>query len=367
MPKRSGEGQPAAPPSLEQWGGEQATAKFAEHQKLARQLNAAKADARAKEEQLRQVNKKLDLYESLGTEPRPVASWLVPAVAKDHHAIPSLVMTDIHMDEEVRPEELEGYNCYNRPIAVQRIQRGFTKAVMLTRNYFAGVVYDGFQLFLAGDNISGGIHEELLETNVGTICESILAVADPLAAGIKLLAEEFGKVNVNCVVGNHGRRTKKPRSKFRAKDNFDWMVYQIISRDLRNVKGVTIHVSESADDPVTLYGTRYRLTHGDQFRGGSGIAAELSPLLLGAHRKVKKQAAKGLPYDVLVMGHWHKSLWLPTSGLIVSGSVIGYNEHADIANFMPEPPQLPLWLTTPEHGITNCAPVFLQDRAAEGW
>lgn len=354
-------------PSLADWGAERDEARFAENAAIARAARTARALAAEREKEVEDLRRRLGLYEHLDAQKLVAPEWTAPSRASEHHAIPSLLLTDVHWDESVNPAEVEGYNCYNRRIAEMRVQRAFTGAVKLTRDYFAGVHYDGFQLFLGGDLLSGIIHEELTETNQATLCESILTVVEPLEAGINLLAKEFGRVNVTAVVGNHGRRTKKPRSKYRAKDNFDWLVYQLIAKTMRGRKDVSVSVGESADAVVSLYQTRYRLTHGDQFRGGSGISGELAPLLLGVHRKTRRQAALNTPFDVMVMGHFHQTLWLPSKGLIMGGSVVGYNEYAYLTNQAPEPPQCSLWLTTPEHGISLCAPVFLQNRAAEGW
>ena len=76
---------------------------------------------------------------------------------------------------------------------------------------------------------------------------------------------------------------------------------------------------------ITALDTRILLTHGDQFRGGSGIAGLLSPLLLGDHRKRKRQTAMNHPYDWMIYGHWH-SLVLGVRGLIGNGSLKGYDE-----------------------------------------
>lgn len=360
-------GTPATPPTLAAFGADQDAARFDENAKIARSARAARSIAADLEREVKDLRKRLELFEALDGEKMAPPAWVAPSQPESHHAIPCLMLTDIHWDEVVTPAEVEGYNAYNRAIAEMRVKKAFTGAIKIARNYFAGVKYDGFQLFLGGDLMSGIIHEELLETNQGTLCESILTVVEPLEAGINLLAKEFGKVNITSVVGNHGRRTRKPRAKFRAKDNFDWLVYKLIEKYMRGRKDVTIQVSESADAPVNVYGTKYRLTHGDQFKGGSGIAAELSPLLIGSHRKSKRQSAIGKPYDVLVMGHWHQTLWLPSKGLIMGGSVVGYSEYSYMSNFSPEPPQCSLWVTTPERGITLCSPVFVQDRKAEGW
>ncbi len=366
--KKRNEAPPApSAPSLEQWGADQDAAKFQENARIMRETRAMRAQLAERDAELERVRKSLSLYEKLDEGRVDPPEWLAPKRPGEHRAIPSLLVTDVHWDEVIRPEEIEGYNAYNRRIAGLRVERAFTKSVSLTRDYFAGVKYDGFQLFLGGDLLSGIIHEELTETNDAAICDSIISVVEPIEAGINLLAKEFKRLHVTAVVGNHGRRTRKPRAKYRAQDNFDWLVYQIVARSFRNRPDITINVSQSADAPETIYSTKYRLTHGDQFRGGSGISAELSPLLLGAHRKTRRQSAIGRPYDVLVMGHFHQTLWLPSKGIIMGGSVVGYNEYDYVSNHSPEPPQCSLWLTTPEHGITLAAPVFVQDRTAEGW
>jgi hypothetical protein len=57
----------------------------------------------------------------------------------------------------------------------------------------------------------------------------------------------------------------------------------------------------------------------------------------------------------------------PGKGLIVGGSLVGYSEYNYINNHEPEPPQCAFWVTTPQHGVTFTAPVFVADRKAEGW
>jgi predicted phosphodiesterase len=182
-----------------------------------------------------------------------------------------------------------------------------------------------------------------------------------------MLADEFGKVHVAAVPGNHGRMTRKPIAKKRAADNLDWLLYSLLLRSLRGDGRVTWTVPKAADAHVNVYNMRFLLTHGDQFRGGSGISGALAPLMLGSHRKTRRQSAAGKPYDVMVMGHWHQNISLPSRGLLVGGCLKGYDEYAYVSNFEPEPPQQSLWITTPEHGITFQAPVFVGDREAEGW
>ena len=343
-------------------------AKFKEHVELLRSARAANAAAREAMEAKAELEKRLGFYERLSAVPLIVPEWLTPrAHTQKHHGILSVAMGDIHGGEWVEPEQVGGFNCYNRQIADARIRRGFEGTITVARDHLKGVHYDGIQVFFVGDNVSGNLHEDLIATNEGTVFENVLSVAEGFIAGLKLLAKEFGRVNAACVVGNHGRRTKKPIYKNRARDSFDWIIYRIVEDRLRGDKRITMYVSPAIDAPVTLYGTRYLLMHGDEFRGGTGISAELAPLLLGIHRKTRQKQAEGHPFDCVVVGHRHAILFLPSKSIIQTGSGIGASEHGSGASFTPEAPQYALWLTTPERGITAFAPVFVSDRAAEGW
>lgn len=354
--------------SLETYAEDRARARFTENQEIARTARALRSAVDQKDKEIAELQKKLGLYERLDAARLDPPEWLSPKKpSKPHTGIPCLLLTDVHWDETVDPRQVDGVNCYNRAIAERRLRGAFDGTVKVARDYMAGLTYEGFQLFLGGDIVSGIIHEELKETNEATIMDSVVSVLEPMEAGINLLAQTFGKVHVTAVVGNHGRNSRKPRAKNRAQDNFDWLIYKLVERDFRERPNVTVQVADGADAHVQIYATRYLLTHGDQFRGGTGISAALAPLLLGAHRKTRRQSAAGKPYDLMVMGHWHQTIFMPSKGLIVGGSVVGYNEYAALENLEPEPPQCCLWITTPERGVTLQSPVFVADREAEGW
>lgn len=309
----------------------------------------------------------LDMITTIEDGHKKPPAWAQPPKSgRDHRAIPSLMLSDLHLDEVVDPGEVEGLNAYNREIAEMRLARTFEKAIETSRDYLSGVKYDGLNLFLGGDLISGWIHEELNETNADTVPGTVAYWLDPLAAGIGMLADYFGNVHVSGVVGNHGRVTKKPRAKKRVRDNIDWLIYKLLMRDFRTDGRVTWQIPESADCMVKIYDTNFLMTHGDQFRGGSGIAGALSPLMLGQHRKARRNMIVDKPFDHLVMGHWH--MYWAGRGLLVNGSTKGIDEYAYQGNFDYDPPKQAMWLTTPEHGVTFNWPILSQcSRKKEGW
>lgn len=339
----------------------------AEWERLKRKSQAVAKELRDTLEENDRLKVALDMVTTIeGKHTKPPAWAQPPKSKRDHRAIPSLMLSDLHLDEVVNPSEVEGLNAYDRDIAELRLERVFKKAIETSRDYLSGVKYDGAYLFLGGDMISGWIHEELSETNADTVPGTVDYWLDPLASGIGMMADHFGKLHISGVVGNHGRVTKKPRAKKRVRDNIDWLIYRMLMRDFRNDSRVTWQVPESADCMVKIYDTNFLMTHGDQFRGGSGIAGALSPLFLGQHRKARRQMILDRPFDHLVMGHWH--MYWAGRGLLVNGSTKGIDEYAYQGNFDYDPPKQAMWLTTPEHGVTMSWPIFAQaDRKKEGW
>lgn len=307
--------------------------------------------------------RRLNLVERAGT-PRP-PKWLTPKrPKKDRHATPVAPLSDCHFDEVVRAVEIGGANAYNREIAELRLRAWATNVVKLNRDHLSGVTMDGIVAPLAGDIFSGNLHD-LAETNADTLPGSLLHWSEQICAALTMLAEHFGKVHVPVVVGNHGRLTMKPRTKLRARDNLDWLLGHMVARHFDKVDEVTVSVTDDADQFFTVYDTVHLLTHGDQVTGGGGIGGIWPPIMRMVARKRTRYSQQ--PFDLVVMGHWHQLIMAPTQGLIVNGSLKGYDEYAALHNFSPEPAQQAMWLVTPEHKVTWSAPVFVTDRAKEGW
>lgn len=289
------------------------------------------------------------------------SDWLKGAKHIDSHTtgIPVLFLSDIHFDEVVKKEQVNFSNEYNHEIAVKRLHHTFQTAINLTKKHISKPNYEGFVLALGGDLLSGNIHEELKETNEQSINRSILDLTDILITGIGGLADEFGKVFVPCVVGNHGRHDRKPRAKNKVYDNFEWLIYQYLVKYFKKDSRVTFLIPDGSDAYFSIYGRNYCLTHGDQFWGGTGIAGIFSPLMLGMARKQRRQSSTGQPFDVMMVGHFHQ--YIHTDMLIVNGSVKGYDEYAYQMNFPYEPPQQALFIEHPDKRTSFRMPVLCDD------
>lgn len=292
--------------------------------------------------------------------PAAPPAWLAMPKKKvtDFAGVPTIFASDWHWGEIVRPAEIGGVNEYNLRVAHERARSLITVSIDLLRRHLVNQKYPGVVFVLGGDMMSGDIHEELSETNEMETMPAMLDLLGVLTWCITTLADEFGAVFVPCVTGNHGRNTRKPRAKRRNHTNFDWLLYQLLQKHFGADKRVTFLIPEGPDAYYRIYGTRYLLTHGDQFRGGDGMIGALGPISRGDKKKRARNVQTEQSFDVMLLGHWHQYIHL--SRFIVNGSLKGLDEYAFANNFDVEPAQQALWVTHPEHGITFRMPVYVQ-------
>lgn len=342
------------------------TGKTADNARIRRERDQAISENVRLTERLEEIERALDVVETATTSDLTPPKWLAqPPSKRAKRATLLLILSDTHFDEVVLPEEVAGLNAYNRRIAEIRLKTWTQNAVKLSRHYLAGLTYDGVVVMLGGDIFSGDIHEELAQTNEDTILGSLLHWSEQLVASLTCLADEFGKVHVAAVMGNHGRMSRKPRAKLRARTNFDWLLAKMIERHLTADRRFTFQIGENTDCLVDIYGKGHLLTHGDQVNGGGGIGGIWPPIKRMQARKAQRAMEIGRPFQTLYMGHWHQLIQTP--GLVINGSMKGTDEYAWINNFGHEPPQQALAVITPEHGVTIQAPIFCADRKAEKW
>lgn len=294
--------------------------------------------------------------------------WLTrpPKSKTKHHGIGTLFLSDLHLDEVVNPAEVNFVNSYNREIAELRLAAMPANFIKIFKDAWGSYInYDGVVVPLGGDIFTGEIHSELTQTNADTMLGSFYHWIKPMASLLTLLAEEFGKVHVPVVVGNHSRRTMKPRAKFRARDNFDWLFAKILADNLHGDKRITFNIPDAADCRYEVYDQKVLLSHGDQVTGGAGIGGIWPPIKRFVARKRAQYDAINQPINQVILGHWHQ---LTLGGeFIVNSSLKGFDEYAMVSGFSYEVPQQAAWLTVPERGTTWTAPIFCQDREAEGW
>ena len=282
--------------------------------------------------------------------------WVHEPKISSSPGIPKIMLSDLHWGERVFPGQIGGVNEYSLPIARSRLRTVIETTINVCKILSPDMKYPGIVCPLGGDMVSGSIHEELAATNELNTMPTLLDLYKHLRPAIALLADKFGHVFLPCVSGNHDRDTKKTWNKDRNHTSFGWLLYQFLAASFADDPRVTFYVPDGSDALYKIYGTRYLLTHGDQFRGGDGIIGALGPVTRGEQKKNTRNAAVGQDYDVMEFGHFHKRMM--TARLRGNGSLKGYDEFAASNNFGFEPPSQNFWITHPEHGITFDVPIY---------
>lgn len=336
---------------------------------LERQLKAARNENVADYAMASLIDEIRQAYKVSGPGPVMKINRAEPSKTKALAGVPSLLLSDWHWGEVVDPSQIQYLNEFNLEIAHRRADRVFSETLELLLHHQAGMTYDGFTLILGGDLFSGNIHEELRATNEAPIHECMLVLAEKLAGAIIEVADNFPWVYVPGVVGNHGRIDHKPTSKYAVKDNYDWLLYNIVMLIVKGRMGdkcnVEFDISTSLDIPFNLYNTRFMLTHGDQISSGSGMGGIWPEMMKVAARKQQRAVKGGMGgFDYMVCGHFHK--YGNISNLMVNGSLKGYDEWAYKMNLEWERPIQALWTTHPEYGITSHIPVYAEEAVADG-
>lgn len=325
-----------------------------------------RATVEAQSAELAELKSLLNFYDSARNEPLRIPEWQVHTTKGGHVGLVMAQLTDWHLGEVVKPEEIFDLNAFNREIALQRVKLWAEKVITLPREYVNGVRLDGVVIPATGDLFTGDIHDELKQTNTSPLLAEVLFWQEPVMAAILELEREWTNVAIHAVDGNHGRLSKKPIFKERVHDNVEWLFWSVVRDRLRDLGSkVTINVSPSADLNVSVYGRNHLLTHGEEFQGGTGISGSFAPLMLGSHRKGKRQDIAKMPMETMVLGHLHQLINIP--GIIMGGCLKGYDEFAFGHSFPPAEAAQAMWITTPERAQTMWMPVYVQDRAAEGW
>ncbi len=331
-------------------------------------------------EQLKQAQHKIDQIEKDNLRAEHVREYIFglsqtqptpPAWINDrknfhyNHGVPSLFLSDLHYGETVTAAQVFNSNKFNAPTCIERVKRTIDTTEHLTFGILKEPKFPGFVLVLGGDNVNGVLRDEALAANDRQIMSQAIEVADLLHSSILKLIRIYGRVMVVGVPGNHGRNTRKPWAGFYAETNFDWLVYCMLERFFKQevAAGKVAFLTPPARDVTfRIAGRRFRLTHGDQFRGGDSIIGPLGPITRGDNKK--RTMALTLPtddeeYDTLLVAHFHRLYMSPK--LIINGSIKGYDEYALSNNFEWEPPQQALFFTHEKYGINHFMPVLADE------
>lgn len=233
-----------------------------------------------------------------------------------------LVLSDMHADEVVRPEECGGLEEFNFKIACARAERLVDTILQWTQD----TVTDKFRfptltILSIGDQTNGEIHGAESRSAFGNSFKNSLAIGALKAMMFRDLAAHFKQVNVLELSGNHGRRTEK-KNYAGPQDNFDYLIAKITELHCKDHKNISFAIPNAWSAQVDVNGVGIMAFHGDEIPGAGGGVP-----FYGLTRKqqglVALNSMQGVKHPRLyVCGHFHRPAILSDvdSEIIINGA-----------------------------------------------
>jgi hypothetical protein len=233
---------------------------------------------------------------------------------KKHAATMVLLISDVHCEETVRAESVNGTNFYDLDVCDARLAELQQRFLAMLEHERGLASIDRVVLWLGGDMISGMIHPELAEENSLHPLAAIRWIGERLRGFIDAVSGSAREVVVATSCGNHGRTTEKLRTN-EADTSYEHHLY-LTMRAAESRKNVRWHVGEGHLNYLDLDGFAMRFCHGHavKFQGGIG----------GVHVPLKKAIAAWdttQRADLTCIGHWHQ--FSVGRNYVTNGSVIG--------------------------------------------
>ena len=216
---------------------------------------------------------------------------------------------------------------------------GWAQQVLNLANYRRNITQlDDLIVPMLGDMISGDIHEELARSNITNCMQQMIRGANLIAQALMFLAPHFKTVRVPCVVGNHGRMTRKPPMKDKYMD-WDYMLYQWVATFCKNQKNMTFEIPKSYLHIFSIYNNNILIMHGDSISGaGSTMSITKAITNLRGVMQYKTNVGeeksgvkvKEIKFDCAMIGHFHRidEIDIGTGELHICGTMKGPDEFA---------------------------------------
>ena len=254
------------------------------------------------------------------------------------------LFSDLHVGETIDPRSVLNMNEYNLEIAKERVQNYFENLVScINHDHVNNLVFA-----CLGDLINNYIHESYMVENQITPLEEVIVAQSLVYNGLEFLCQntKLEKILFIGIVGNHGRTTKKTWSSGAYKMSYEWLIYKNVENMCR-IKGLPIEFNIPCSDMTIVDmndGNRFAFFHGEQVRGGTGIAGPINTLSR-YYLKLKRT----LEITKFYCGHFHQCI--SVNGVVCNGSVCGFNNFSLSNGFTKERPQQMYELFDSEIGL----------------
>ena len=285
-------------------------------------------------------------------------------------------LTDTHIGEDVDYQQMAGLNSYSFEIFNNRLSGWADQVLNLVELRRASVPIDDLIVPMLGDMISGDIHDELIKTNQDNVMGQMIRGANLIAQALMSFAPHFKTITVPCVVGNHGRMTRKPPMKDKYMD-WDYMLYQWVAAFCKHQTNIKFQINTSYMNIFQVYDKNVLIMHGDSASGAGSIATitkvltnlrsvlqfrkGLEPENAEANMEILEPNLLPTSFDSVMMGHFHRvdEIDIGTGHAIICGCMKGGDEFALQRLAVITKPQQIVTYWHPKYGYIGKETIYL--------
>lgn len=278
-----------------------------------------------------------------------------PKSGAKNEATAVAVLSDIHHEEVVHAENVNGKNEHNPEISRKRLEKFFINLVKLVNDRKQKSDIKTLVLALLGDMINGQLREEAMENNAMRPMDALLSVGDCISSGIQYILDNTDvQLMIPCHVGNHSRITKKVHVSTEAGNSLEYVLYHTLAKEFKNNSRVKFFISPSYHSFMDVNGFVIRFHHGHALKYGGGVGG----IYISVNKAIAQWNKVHRHVDLDVFGHFHQ--FTSTNNFVCNGSVIGWNEFGNWIKAEYEVPKQAFFLIDHKRKEkTVTCPIFL--------
>lgn len=276
----------------------------------------------------------------------------------------NLLLSDIHMGEVVRPEDVAGLGEYNWETMLRRMDLLRESVLSITQIERAARPIDILNIYGLGDWVTN----EDIYTGQGRDIDRILV--DQLFEGAEALVQKlfmpflemFSEIRFFSVYGNHGRLSSKKGVKAK-RSNADYILAHIVRLRLQDVDHFRPYIATAPFMGFALPeapGFSHLIVHGDEIR------SYLSLPYYGLERYTRKMiSATSIVWDYVYLGHFHQAAQIDLSHgtTVINGAWVGPTEYSVTRLQAAAQPKQVFFGMHGEHGKTWTYDIALAPRS----
>lgn len=281
-----------------------------------------------------------------------------------------LLWSDWHSGEVVHPSRVDGLNAYNMDICARRVWTLVRKTIALLTDAMQRCNILRIVITLGGDMNSGGIHEDLRESNEADSALTSVWTGALIGQAVWHISR-IAPIDIVSIPGNHGRLSPRKKYKYPT-ESWDWVSYAVAHQYLSNLIDngrVRWDLRPRWVDGFVAHNRLYLTAHGDEVKGQLGIpyyGLDRYVARLRRQQQSKDQRSIELGHTIesagvyrLLIGHFHQ--FAIVKDVVINGTLKGVDEYSNGNAWEPVPAMQIVMFDDAEYGLCQIEPLYLDN------